>query len=608
VGRNPARQWWKVKYVELRRGNLCYYEDSGEGRKIIHLRQSDTIVRVSSSRGPGFVFELIVQGSPARFWAASSEEERLSWVRAIRAAMIGGDGFRRELDLAPHQEAIEIYQSLRNAIGSTDLHENYMAAFESLFDKGQSLRVPLQWVQEQVQPINDDSQASFKQLKVRVRSPHKRLKTSIHEFWTSMAQTTFAINGLIVPRLTPLASERIMGGLTRCILEYDKAYREEVEEETGMVLERGGCITELQAISYARDILMSVLRRKEQQDLAVSVTHLLGNPDLIDVVAQLEEEPVHLEVSFAGQDLPDDLPQVGNEMAGWLRTRRKHFATNKWKARYAVLSGAVLSYYEAASPHPHGLRGQLVLSGATIQDESPEGEEQFVFCVVVPDEKRLFSFKQELEYQEWREAIQLSIDNCAALTEDRQIDDRPTLSENKAFSKSILKGIKVALPDASLRGGIRAIKGATGGGMKVIKSATDGSMKVIRGAVGMKVIRGAVGMLRHKSSDVSSGLGMQRRPSMQMLINNTALGGGKRDPTVQCVVQSTQTFVVSERSEYQTGTHLLSVRAKLFQAFLLSGGQNGRIARGDALVELDFIEAVMPEDESINLRPSWYFR
>ena len=29
---------------------------------------------------------------------------------------------------------------------------------------------------------------------------------------------------------------------------------------------------------------------------------------------------------------------------------------------------------------------------------------------------------------------------------------------------------------------------------------------------------------------------------------------------------------------------------KLFQAFLLSGGPNGRLARGDELVELEFIE------------------
>ena len=32
------------------------------------------------------------------------------------------------------------------------------------------------------------------------------------------------------------------------------------------------------------------------------------------------------------------------------------------------------------------------------------------------------------------------------------------------------------------------------------------------------------------------------------------------------------------------------VRVKLFQAFLLSGGANGRLSRGDEMVEMEFVE------------------
>jgi hypothetical protein len=49
---------------------------------------------------------------------ASSEEERQAWIRAIQVAMIGGggeDGPRRELDLAPHQEALDLYTQLRES-------------------------------------------------------------------------------------------------------------------------------------------------------------------------------------------------------------------------------------------------------------------------------------------------------------------------------------------------------------------------------------------------------------------------------------------------------------------------------------------------------------
>jgi hypothetical protein len=93
---------------------------------------------------------------------------------------------------------------------------------------------------------------------------------------------------------------------------------------------------------------------------------------------------------------------------------------------------------------------------------------------------------------------------------------------------------------------------------------------------------------------------MQRRPSMQMLLNNTTVLAGKREPTVQCVVQATSTFGVAAREDSAadgaTLETLISVRAKLFQAFLLSGGPSGRMARGDALVELEFLDPVLNDD------------
>jgi hypothetical protein len=141
---------------------------------------------------------------------------------------------------------------------------------------------------------------------------------------------------------------------------------------------------------------------------------------------------------------------------------------------------------------------------------------------------------------------------------------------------------------------------------------------------------------------------IQRRPSFQMLFNNTIVQHGKREPTVQCVFQTTQTFMVRDRNytehgddsmgEYldnstgSTTTHTtdrngdpnrlthdssqnnrtnhssssnqyggwIKVQAKLYQAFLMSGGPtSGRIARGDALVDLIFVETkVRHEDDA----------
>lgn len=43
------------------------------------------------------------------------------------------------------------------------------------------------------------------------------------------------------------------------------------------------------------------------------------------------------------------------------------------------------------------------------------------------------------------------------------------------------------------------------------------------------------------------------------------------------------------------------VRVKLFQAFLLSGGLNGRLARGDELVEMEFMEGSGAEEVDLEL-------
>ena len=43
------------------------------------------------------------------------------------------------------------------------------------------------------------------------------------------------------------------------------------------------------------------------------------------------------------------------------------------------------------------------------------------------------------------------------------------------------------------------------------------------------------------------------------------------------------------------------VRVKLFQAFFLSGGFNGRLARGDELVEMEFIDGSGAEEADLEL-------
>ena len=664
---------WKVKYAELRQGNLCYYEDSGKtGRKTIHLRQADTIVQESTYRGPGFVFELLVQGSPTRYWMASSEEERQAWIKAIQTATIGDDAPRKELDLQPYEKSLEVYNALRESLQQTETQELYLESIQVAMKELASLQVPVQWVQEQIE--NDLSPILLGKLKPPKfgRSPQKLLKSSITEFWKNMNQITFSINGIIVPRNTQLASERIVGALTRCILEYDKEYCASEEREIDGL--ESTFISELQAISYARHILLTVLRSKERQDTAFVVRYLLENPNVVISEQNPRDEndlnPVNIEVSFAGEDLPDEFLH-SEEIASWVwtRTRRKNPSSiaatvtatgRKQRYTYAVLSGTVLSYYAAASPRPHGLRGQLVLCSTTIvrydgEEIVPENDNsntgvRHVLCIVSENHQdRLISFDNYSDLVTWKDAIQLAIDTAGPgvqnppriVTTTTSTPTNMSLMVPAKMLKGAERAIKVAA-DGTIQGGIRVIKGAKNGGVRVIRGAKDGGIRVIRTATGsgFKVIRGAVGMLqRQNKSDTTNDAGpIQRRPSFQMLFNNTIVQHGKREPTVQCVFQTTQTFVIrdrnySERGDDSMGDYLdtsagsttttttdrygndsshnnnttsnyhphggwIKVQAKLYQAFLMSGGPtSGRIARGDALIELIFVETKVHHDD-----------
>jgi len=119
------------------------------------------------------------------------------------------------------------------------------------------------------------------------------------------------------------------------------------------------------------------------------------------------------------------------------------------------------------------------------------------------------------------------------------------------------------------------------------------------------------GRFRHKrrgSSEAPNeeqGVPIPRRPSVSVLIDTTPQVG-KRDPTVQCVAQHLHRFVVGDRfgSDSATGGgSLFEVHAKLFQAFMLSGGPYGKISRGKPLVEIDIRDSasgLLEEDEKFD--------
>jgi len=612
---NAVVNAWSVKYVELRKGNLVYYEDrADQGRKTIHLRQSECKVVESSQRGPGCVFEIRVEGSPTRYWAGRSEEERQSWIKAIQSAMIGDETRRpRELDLSPFQTSIDVFRGLRQAVNAVDQYEAYVLAVNGAVSDSESIQVPIQWLRDE---LKGETCLKKKKIKRKKSTPFLSPKSSIDHFWKTMRRHSFSVNGFVISRDSGASVERVIGSLVRCILEFDQAF------DDNMKGNKQSEISELQSLSYAREILLSVLQGNEQDDCGTCVRHLLqGRNDIVEVSKLTEDDSdvlTRLEVSFAGDDVPDEIEELGAEyFSNWVMVaRRKNSKSSvpgsKWKRRFGVLSGAVLSLYEAASPRPHGLRSQFVVTADTkVSSEemtkqssksgSDERNRRYVVVINSSGSERVVAFDVKEDMEAWKDAL---LQKVAELENEESPQSKPHRTPVKMLAKGAERVIKGA--DGSIRGGIRVIRGAKDTGMKAMKLATTRMKSATDG------IRGAVGRLRpnHQHQRRFSRPGLARLPSVQVMIDDMK-GADKRDPTVQCVVHRSQTFVVrtprTREQGKQSEGHVTSdvddedvwmtTQVSWHQAFIMSGGPRGGIKCGDVLIGMDFGNGVDTDED-----------
>ena len=560
-------QLWFVKYVEIRKGNISYYDDSNkegdEIRKTIHLRKNACTCHAlpKDNNSGGFVFELVVEGGPKRLWMAQSEEERQGWIRAINQAMIGEteDSFYVPLDLGPYQSALDAYQSVQSSLQEARTIKAYLAAGETLLYRQKSsaaLRIPLQWMREQLADQDDDEHKSGK--------PEKRVKSTVNDFWRNLAQTSVSINGYSVESSSAYSAERVVGALTRAILEFDKCEPGPVQglptsDSVGSVKRYGsrGLISEVEAVSYARSILMGMIRSKSRGDAFSSVKRLCRNDEIVRVELE-SSEPLHIDVSFAGDDLSEYEPKT-NDVTGWVPTRTKK--GKNWKDRFLVLSEGVLSVYEKADPRPHGLRGQLVLGGAALSIT-----EENVLNIQKKDHERLLFLEDRSDFLRWKSAVRRAIENASTL--EPAVSTIPPESPHTHRRRSSLMGAGVKLSKDATEAGVKLLKGATGGGIKVIKGATGGGMKVIKGAkdVGIKSFKGASDLIARgigKASKSSGGSdpidGSRRRPTLDMLMTSTRnlqQVNEKREPTVQVIVELGSVYKVLPNADTSDDTIL----------------------------------------------------
>ncbi|VEU39017.1 unnamed protein product [Pseudo-nitzschia multistriata] len=602
----------RIKYVEVRKGNLTYFEDKKESQigRTIHLRKRSCTCRVSTNReaGQDFVFELIVDGGRRFLWTAQSEEECLGWVRAINQAMIGDVDDSRDLplDLTLYRNAVEDYQSVHKSLKEAQTRQEYLVAMNTLFYRQTSssaLRVPMKWIRDtyleeksEEEPMND----------------HERIKYAVRDFWKNLCNNTIVLNGHLVEADGVYSGERVIGALSRCILEFDKVENNTDFDQIFNSLKRSRqeshSITELEAVSYARNILNGALQSTSKGDIKAVVEGLFRNEDV--AYAELESsEPLHVYVSYAGDDFSESKPRP-TENVGWIETKSKK--SKKWKYRYFVISEGVLSYFERAEPRPYRLGGQMVLRDAKIT--ILEGN---ILSLDVQKQERLLRFMDRGDLIRWKSIIEdkdskgdVAMEADFENFEETRIDgnDEELLTETPNREEDNTPPSKpkpvVPLPDenATDSKSRRAVRGASAkilkkatlakNGMKRAKDATEARMKSIR--------TGAGRFFGGRGNSNPEGK-MKRRPTNDMLVSSTRSLYGvteKREPTVQAVVEMNNVFKVRSKASTSdsNGETLLIVRVKLYQAFLLSGGPHGRLACGDELLLMEFSVGEGAED------------
>ena len=545
---------WFVKFVEVRKGNLSFFDDESSGnkkkdkdnsellnddsarRRTVHLRKRTCTCQAVSSKdvgnlglggaASGYVFELKVEGGPRRLWMAKSEEERQAWIRAITQAMIGDedDSLDDPLDLIPYQNAIDSYESVQSSLKQVKNRQEFLVAVDSLLYRQRSssaLRLPIKWVREHFEEEHGghEDEDALKPLAAK-----RQVRGTIHDFWDKLTKTAVVINGYLVTANEPYSAERVIGALTRCIMEFDRVEHSNDESSSPGPLQASMLkdakksdderMSELEAISYVRKIIGSILRSMSRGDAFSAVEELVCNDlvSCVEVKNNNSEEPIHIDVSFAGDDFSEE--PSSNHMLGWITTRTKK--NRRWKERYFVVSEGVLSYFERAEPRPSGLRGQMVLSDAKLK--VGDGANNMLIGLQAKDSGR---------------EVKLQFDNRGDFVRWKTVLERATASEQKPGEEGD------QYPDTTSRGPGK------------IGKAGKRAMKAMKKGAKMKKFMNRMGY----SSPGSNGdtTPSRHRPTNDMVLSSTRgipsdQKCEKREPRVQVVIEQNSVFKVVARS------------------------------------------------------------
>jgi hypothetical protein len=378
---------WKVKFVEVRRGMFSYYEDAVSGdkaagsllRKNLPLDSNACscravkIHRNGLNMTPGGAILELKVGNTRRLWLAKSRAERHAWIQAINDAMVGGSVTQGSIkeqhgksgsvsSKSPYKKDLRQYLKVKVVLKNAQSKQEYVPALREVL--GSPLDIPVQWIMGQVEsPSTDEGAGAFQEAE---------MSSGVKQLWRDLLRDSILINLELFHGDSGHGPEKIIGALARNIVGISRS-------STGSKY----ATPESKAIAYARDILLSINRTRSGGDSYFCIDTLCNNPNLVVTVpSSIEAEPLSISVEI---DQTEDSTEYSvNDKTGWIRTRNR--IQMSWRKRFFVLSEGTLSLYRNATPRPHGLRGQMVVTDATISvDKSKEKSGYFTISIVTKD-------------------------------------------------------------------------------------------------------------------------------------------------------------------------------------------------------------------------------
>jgi len=566
---------WKVKYVEIRRGMFSYYDDSlskaasSEGdlvRKDIRLNAKATCRAVKLNHKSlthavsiqGKVFELTVEGSPRRFWMANSRQERSAWIRAINDAMVGDSIIRDELQVvhsgrsrkvsrkSPYKSDLATYLKIQREIKSASSKRAYVGALSCII--GKVLNVPVRWISEQ---NNEETEKAF------VRDS---VSTSVGQLWKDLARDSLRINDELFTGGSGHVADKIIGGLACEIMRTDRTSPLRPKDPSFMW--RG--VTELQALSFASDVLLSGNRTRSGGDSYYCVDALCQNAGLVVLVpSSLEAEPLSIRVGHPFEEQKNSgAPYSMHDRSGWLKTRTRN--DRKWQRRYFVLSEGTLSFYKKAHPKPYNLEGQIKVLETPIYvaaitstgaDEKKDGEtgDKMRFTLTFRGKEGLLErqlrFEDDSRFLLWAYALEATIS---------QPEPRDSPKKNGIF-------------------GMLHIRDEPKGDSRVGFILSEKSLELHAAELGF---------------DPESITSRGKALSLQY--------GGTKSPTVNVSVRASTVYKVCtlDPQGVESEDTWATICANFMQTFSIVGGHNGLMNRSEEIVQIEVMDCKATEDES----------